>query len=385
MGAGCLSLPFMLRSCGIASGILMLILGAALAQLSLAALMEGAARAGCGRMAELVVPSGRGGARAVVDIVLALYGIAAVLCYLIFAGDFFSGVARSPLLNLDISRESLIVAISVLVVWPLSLGRGPAALRRASVLSVVAICLTAVIVVCKAPAHSATRSTATAPEDRALKWWSSDPCTLLQSFSIAIFAFAAHTNAVPVAHALTRSGGDSSQIVRVSLCSVCIELVVYVLIGLGGYLSFGGATKQDFILNYPDDDPVMFFVRCISGIAVCLGAPINLSPAASSLTSLLSGRGRPASKSLHILVVTLAIAGCACLAVCSDCIADVVGLVGASCGSLLVLAWPASVYRRSRPRMHPRCLARYVLGALSGAAFLGLAAFVCQLHSVLRD
>uniref|UniRef100_A0A7S4UCR9 Amino acid transporter transmembrane domain-containing protein n=1 Tax=Alexandrium monilatum TaxID=311494 RepID=A0A7S4UCR9_9DINO len=378
MGAGCLSLPFMLRSCGVASGFLMLLLGASLAHLSLTVLMDGAVRTGCSRMAELVAPSGSVGARAFVDMVMATFGISAMLCNLIFAGNFFSGIAHSPLLNLDVSRDRLIAAISAFVVWPLSLGRGKSVLRHVSFLSVAAICLTAVIVACKAPAYAAVRSAATLPEDRELKRWSSDPYTLLQSFSIALFAFNAHANAVPTAHTLARSGGDSRQMVRVSLCSVCVELVVYSLIGIGGYLSFGSTTKQDFILNYPDDDPLMFFVRCISGVAVCLGAPINLSPAASSLTGLLSGKGQAASRSLHVLVVTLAIAGSACVAICSESIADVTGLLGASFATLIVLAWPASVYRRVRLRSHPPRLARCVLGSLGCAALLGFAAFACQ-------
>eukprot|EP00971_Amphidinium_carterae_P239805 4760768-Amphidinium_carterae.1 len=39
-------------------------------------------------------------------------------------------------------------------------------------------------------------------------------------------------------------------------------------------------------------------------------------------------------------------AGATLLAICSERIADVIGLIGASFGSLIVLAWPAAVYRQ---------------------------------------
>ncbi|CAE7503696.1 Slc38a11 [Symbiodinium pilosum] len=289
MGAGCLSLPFMLKNSGIISGLLMLGLGAVLAHLSLVVLMSCARYTESESMAQLVaVARGRGSGRSV-DVVIAIYGISAVLCYLMFIGDFFLGIVRSPILNLNVSRETLIVSIAIAVVWPLSLPRRLSALRYVCVLSVVAIGLTAMVVAWRAPSYAGLRS-AEADEKWQLVWWSSDPFAALQSFSIALFSFAAHTNAVPVATALKNADGGS--IWRVSLYSVCIELVFYVLMGVAGYVSFRGYTEQDFILNYRNDDMLMFLVRCIYGVVVCLGAPINLSPAASSIQGLLGSERR---------------------------------------------------------------------------------------------
>jgi len=388
MGAGCLSLPFMIKRAGVCSGILMLVLGAVLAHLSLVVLMSCARYTDSDSMAGLVAVAQGGGSGRVVDVVIAVYGIAAVLCYLIFIGDFFSGIARAPLLDLEVSRETLIVAVSTAVVWPLSLPRSLSALRYVCVISVSAICFTAVVVACKAPSYIMSegggKGAATQQHSEAweLKWWSTDPYDLLQSFSIALFAFAAHTNAVPVATSLKKADGFS--IWRVSLCSVCVELLFYSLMGMGGYLSFRGYTKQDFILNYCDDDIVMFFVRCVYGVVVCLGAPINLSPAASSILGLISKHGRHSSRTLHCLVVTVVIVACVCVAISSDQIADVIGLIGASFGSLIVLAWPAMIYRKALFDMHPCYLARFLFYALTSSAVLGFAAFSAQAYNYWR-
>eukprot|EP00435_Cladocopium_sp_Y103_P046862 s124_g13.t1 len=132
---------------------------------------------------------------------------------------------------------------------------------------------------------------------------------------------------------------------------VCIEFVFYLLMGLAGYVSFRGFTEQDFILNYRNDDMMMFSVRCIYGIVVCLGAPINLSPAASSIQGLLGSRG---DRRRHFMVVTSiietwhgSIASCVAIALWCKQVADVIGLIGASFGSLIVLAWPAMIYRKA--------------------------------------
>ncbi|CAL1141933.1 unnamed protein product, partial [Cladocopium goreaui] len=215
MGAGCLSLPFMLKTAGIIPGLLMLFLGAVLAHLSLVVLMSCSRYTESDSFSKLVALTGTkrtartGGASRSVDVVIAVYGIAAVLCYLMFIGDFFLGIVQSPLLQLNLSRETLIVIISVLVVWPLSLPRDLSALRHVCVLSVLAICLTAVAVALKAPSYAHIGSLQAPEADWQLVWWKSDPYAMLQSFSIALFSFAAHTNAVPVATSLKAADGAS--------------------------------------------------------------------------------------------------------------------------------------------------------------------------------
>ncbi|CAJ1406335.1 unnamed protein product [Effrenium voratum] len=374
MGAGCLSLPFMLKTAGIIPGILMLTLGAVLAHTSLVVLMSCARYTDSDSMAQLVSLASGGSRRAgkVVDVVIAVYGIAAVLCYLMFIGDFFLGIVKSPLLQLDVSRETLIVGISALVVWPLSLPPKLSALRHVCVLSVLAICLTAVAVALKAPSYAESRSA----DEWQLVWWKNDPYAMLQSFSIALFSFAAHTNAVPVATALQQA--DGAAMWKVSLYSVCIEFVFYLVMGIAGYVSFQGATEQDFILNYRNDDMTMFCVRCIYGIVVCLGAPINLSPAASSILGLLGRSKRARSGTRHFFVVTAIVASCVAIALWCHKVADVIGLIGASFGSLIVLAWPAMIYRQALFDMHPRRLSNFIFYSLSAGAALGVTSFLAQ-------
>mmetsp|Transcript_100064 Transcript_100064/g.311790 ORF Transcript_100064/g.311790 Transcript_100064/m.311790 type:complete len:556 (-) Transcript_100064:169-1836(-) len=388
MGAGCLSLPFMLKRAGVLQGLLMLVVGACLAHISLVVLMSCARYTQSDSMARLVALAQGGGTGRVVDVVIAVYGIAAVLCYTIFIGDFFSGIARAPPIGLELSRETLMIVISAAVVWPLSLPRDLSALCYVCVLSVSAICLTAVAVACKAPSYFhagrglqaiALGVAPQASEAWQIRWWSDDPYDALHAFSISLFAFAAHTNAVPVATAMKKADGGT--IWRVSFYSVCIELLFYSLMGLGGYLSFREHTQQDFILNYPNDDMVMFSVRCVYGVVVCLGAPINLSPAASSIVGLISQRGRGGSPALHFAVVTTVIAACVGVAIANEGIADVIGLIGSSFGSLIVLAWPAMIYRRALSDLHPCGLARFVYCSLGAAALLGFAAFSVQAYS----
>jgi len=353
----------------------MLMLGSLLAHMSLTVLLTCAQRTGAESFPALVAQS-TGGSSRLVALAIATYGIAAGICCLIFFGDFLEAIVRSPWIDLDISRATITLAMVILVIWPLCLLRSLDSLRLASMLSVVSVCIAAAVVACRAPFYAAASQGASGDQQSPLNWWSSDPSVILQSFSIAIFSFAAHTNAVPVANIVRNAKGCS--VWKVSLCSVGIEFFIYSIMGIAGYLSFGAMTEQDFILNYDDDDAALFVVRLMLAVVVCFGVPLNLHPAASSILALLSVREGQQSRLARGALVTSIIIVCVFVALCSTGVADVISLIGASFGSLIVLLWPALVYRKVLFHEHPRGLALCVYYSLMSAAALGAAAFVLQ-------
>lgn len=234
MGAGCLSLPHMFSKVGLGLGLLLLTCGAVLAHISLVILMSCARYTQSRSFAELVSQlqeenlDGHGPVRDLsVDVVITLYGMAAVLIYMMLIGDFMSDIARSPLFNLDeVSRHRVIMA-SLLVVFPLSIPRHVTALRYISFLSISAIVFLTLVVAAKTPGH--WRDAVELDQLDTVKYslW-----TVLQSFAMALFSFNAHTNAVPVALSLDQP--RATRIWYVALSSVLIELVIYATIATSG-------------------------------------------------------------------------------------------------------------------------------------------------------
>jgi amino acid permease len=317
-------------------------------------------------------------------------------------GDFFEGIAHSSAVGLtDMSRQTLILG-SLLVVFPMSVPKSVTALRYISILSTASIAFMMIVVMLKTPGFLQ------APEARGhVVWFRGDMRSTLQSFSIAIFAFSAHTNAVPVAIALDKP--RPAVIWQVSLTSVVIELVIYSAIAACGYLSFLDDTKQDFIRNYSEDDRVMLVVRCVYAIPVVLGVPINLSPAVGSMKALAKGaldaatkssaasRKSPAasrngSKSLvgkssleslvgkarHVALIAAVLGVCAVLAIWCEAIADVIGLFGSFFGTLICLVWPCRIYHSIMGRLHSRSIGVPVGYALLLATLVGVLSFVLQ-------
>eukprot|EP00434_Breviolum_minutum_P019100 symbB.v1.2.016836.t2/scaffold1278.1/size127201/5 len=410
MGAGCLSLPHMFSKAGLPMGLLLLTCGAVLAHISLVILMSCARYTQSRSFAELVSQLQEenldhldGPARDLsVDVVITLYGMAAVLIYMMLIGDFMSDIARSPLFHLEVSRHWVIMA-SLLVVFPLSIPRNVTALRYISFLSISAIVFLTIVVLAKTPAHWTDTDTVAGAVVALGTVESEDEVTcslwiVLQSFAMAIFSFNAHTNAVPVALSLDQP--RATRIWYVSLMSVLIELVIYATIATSGYLSFGSETQQDFIRNYPAEDRWMLVVRCVYSVPIIFGVPMNLAPAAASMQALAGTikskltrnfrrqRSDPESKQstgLRVCIVSFVLIFCAAVSIYCDAFADVIGLFGACFGTLICIIWPLRIYLKVMKTLQSKALSTMISVVLYSAAFLGMAAFVEQFCRVVTS
>jgi len=406
VGAGCLSLPHMLRESGLGLGLIMLFLGAVLAHTTLVVLISCARYTECRSFAELVALTSRSGelpkslrpARsAAVDLVISMYGVAAVLIYLILIGDFLTDIAHSPFVTcLGVTRRSTILS-ALFMALPLSLVRSVTKLKGISVFSTTTVALMTLVVFVKACITTPV-SSSTSGQDPII-WFQGDIWTTLKSFTIAIFAFNAHTNAVPVALALEQP--RASRIWQVCAISVGVEFLVYVLIAVSGYWTFRSTTEQDFIRNYSADDTSMFLVRCMYSVPIMFGIPINLSPAAASIKALVGGLMPPVDSSKaanhsdmrnavseflgHTAVVTSVLACCALLAIRSSKVADAIGFFGGLFGTLLCLWWPERVYATILGGLHPRSLRIPLRLLLPLASAVGLLAFMSQFWQALAS
>eukprot|EP00930_Biecheleria_cincta_P044976 TRINITY_DN30993_c0_g1_i1.p1 TRINITY_DN30993_c0_g1~~TRINITY_DN30993_c0_g1_i1.p1 ORF type:complete len:538 (+),score=73.05 TRINITY_DN30993_c0_g1_i1:31-1614(+) len=418
MGAGCLSLPHMFQQAGLGLGLVLLACGAVLAHISLVVLMSCARYTHCRSFAELVSLStsterrddNEIGRSLMVDTVIALFGMAAVLIYMMLLGDFLEGVMQSPFLGFGcVPRQSLILG-SLVVLFPLSVPKNITALRYLSMFSVSSTVFLTVVVLIKTPGLALQNvSDGVTPSEENVFFCTGSFLTIVKSFSIALFSFNAHTNAVPVVVALDQP--SAARIWRVSLVSVLIEFGIYSLIATCGYLSFRGATQQDFIRNYSTDDTLMFVVRCVYSVPVLLGVPINLSPAAASMQALarslrskssddvehdpletgfllkrqVSDSLAESSLTRHVLIVASVLALCAAVAISSEAVADTVGLVGGCFGTLVCSVWPLIIYRRVLGNLHSKTLSIIICLALMLASIIGALAFVSQLQDVLAS
>merc|ERR1719362_2766593 len=85
---------------------------------------------------------------------------------------------------------------------------------------------------------------------------------------------------------------------------------------------------------------------------------------------------------LHVFVVTAVLFSCAAVAICSESIADVIGLMGSFFCTLICLWWPHRIYCAVLGKLHGHRLATTLRAVLLSGTIVGMLAFLGQLSEV---
>lgn len=334
------------------------------------------------------------------DVMLFLYGNGAEITYFVFMGDFLPNIVQTFYNGLpgwcedaQHLRTGCLVAVS-LAVLPMCMAKDLSALRFASPFALAGILYTAGVVFAKSPFRFQEI------EDDDIQYAHFD-ISIFQSFSICVFAYNCHLNVVPVAQELQQPSDDriSKTTCRVALVQFCI----YSLIGVGGYLSFLQAAPPNLLSAYPATDPLIFASRVMLSITMLVAIPSNALPTVRSVLCLLelcfpglreetSGQqpllaseqqppeaalAPPCSRdTLRYLMTLLCLLFQLAVAIMVHDVASVVGFLGATVGTVMMLIIPVLIIHLACPDLYsPRkkwCVTVFFLFA----AFMSLGSLV---------
>ena len=181
-----------------------------------------------------------------------------------------------------------------------------------------------------------------------------------------------HLNAVSVAHSLKNP--SSKRIVQVAARATLFELLVYTVIGLFGFLTFGHEVPGDFMLLYPASDPLMMGCRGLYAVVALVSVVLNVNPTVNALEAVLFvSPNTDFRRRAGLLFCTLALCGGAGLAV--NDLATIVACMGGFFGTLFMLLGPTAVYVGSGLyATHRSPFREGTVGLLSAASLAALAA-----------
>jgi len=305
------------------------------------------------------------------------YGITAQLALLIFEGDFIPAILEAYGIASP-SRMLVILAVAA-TAWPFVLPSQISALRYVAALSPFAILFVACNVVAEAPGLYAQR-----PTGSELQMWIWNPAQLLQTMSIFVFSVMCHANSVPVAHMLERPSVD--RIVKVAAYPMLCCWALYMLIGVGGYLSFQAACQGDFLLNYPVGRPAILLCRKLMTVVCFVGIPLNSSNAVQALQNRLvaavSADSEPQGDHplLFAFLATLVLAAATASATVLTNVAQIISVVGGSLTTLQMFWIPAYIYWKVLYPTQPPVFRKCVIGAM---VMGGVAGFASVLATIL--
>jgi len=228
------------------------------------------------------------------DLMLFLYGNGSLLTYFIFLGDFipsiylyFTGLTGTPVADRYSPeyaelRAHCLVAMFLLV-FPVSLFRDLSAFKALSPIMLVAIGYTEILVLvtCVFSFHI-----------DGWDWWQhlrrlqihgpsleasfSDFADVSRAFSISVFAYCCHLNVVPAAKELNNP--QDRRIEKICLRVAYFQLIIYLLISVAGFLTFGDATPQNLLEAYSPENRFALVGRCLMALTVLVAVATNTNP-----------------------------------------------------------------------------------------------------------
>jgi amino acid permease len=367
LGSGVLALPYAFAHVGLVAGLVALTVAACFSCLSLVILMlAGRYTEANSYAALLTLASGSSKAGLFLDGILVIYGCATILALLIFEGDFVPAILGA--FGVHVNRTVAIMG-TALCVWPLVLPSKVSALRYVAALSPFAILYIAANVFIQAESRG---------DQHDLQMCIMKPAQILETLSIFVFSVMCHTNAVPVVHMLERP--SVARIVKVATYSNFCCWGLYLLIGVGGYISFHSAVQGDFLLNYPNDRVSILVCRMMMSVVCYVGIPMNSSNAAQALLKLVSAATQRDPEAqveqrplVFALLSTVLLVVAAVAAIFLTNVADVISVLGGSMISVQMFWIPVYIYWKllypSQPPGFRKCVSvAMVIAGIAGFA-----------------
>lgn len=270
IGAGLLAIPFAFRADGLLFGVLLVVLAgvASWFGLYIIHLVSFKVQGETSFFALCAITYPQLSLLFDLSIIIQCFGVA--LSYLVLFGDLVPGLIGDTL------TRNQVILLSLIVTVPLISFRRLDSLKFGSLVALTAIAFLTVLVV----AHTLLDDY----PDRGdlLVWTPGKGSDVLSTFSIIIFAFTAAQNICTIINEIDEKG--KTNFVIVSACIV--SGLLFTLVGVSGYVEFGGSVSGNVITNY---DPQLLSSKVGRGaltLMVALSYPLMFHPCRISLNNM---------------------------------------------------------------------------------------------------
>lgn len=359
LGAGMLSVPFAVRSAGIVPAVVLLVVCAVMADVSLRLLCL-SQYYGRGETFESLadkVLGPRWRITALIGKVVLSFG--ACVGYLVALGDLLPGLIQDWGIGSDRA-----VALTVATLGPilgLALLRDLSALWFTSAIAVVSILYLTVVVIAQA-----VDVPPEVPADVTVELFDLKVDTL-RSIGIFFYSFGCHMSSAAL-YVEMRDPRPANYF-PVARYTVASTFVLYVTVGLAGYLTWGTETDANLFLNYADSNTLMTIGRWAMAVTLATTYPLVSYVCRQVVHDLLYPEAPEMPTRLLVIETVCVVGSTLLLAVIIPDISTVFGVVGASAGVLLYFVLPCKYYLALLPSL-PDLDARQQRRARWGVTFL---------------
>ena len=370
LGSGILGLPGAFSKAGMIGGIVLLVVTSVLAVIGVHLLCEVADRVGRPASFYSCATAAAGSvAGVVIDILIAINAFGSACSYLIVVGDVLPEVSDSfhnaPPYIVHSTGRTFWMLIALAIGAPLAYLRDLSALAITAYVAFVCVVYISIVVAlfwlapttfppCGPDANTTTTTTFYTVDDESCQGGVENIGPILNaldSLPIFIFAFTTNQNAISITNELTR---PTPRRVLLSTCiAMLLALLLYLLVGIGGYSTYGDLVKSDILKSYPEHATIALIARVAIAFVVTTCYPMQMHPGRNSLMSLfvkfvprpiIRRLGGPEGFPLLVLSTSILVAGSIGVALVVSSLGVMLTVIGAVCSTSVSFIVPGGCY-----------------------------------------
>ena len=203
--------------------------------------------------------------------------------YILPTSDPTNDDQYSYLISLLLSRQIWVI-VAMVSALPFSFYRTLDDLKKASALALISVFVLVGVIIAYANGGADPCNTDDEQTCKGEVVPFTNVALTVSRLPIFVFAFTCHHNIFPIVNELELLSQRRLNIVI--CCSIGCALVVYSIVALEGYKTFGSLVRGDVLLNYPENIPVTVLRICIA-FMLTLHYPLQLDPARRCISSLV--------------------------------------------------------------------------------------------------
>lgn len=284
-GGGVLSLPLVFAKAGIVPTTLLMLYGCYSTERTLYFLVDSARWMGGRSYGDVANAAFGSSAQVLTTLSLAIMLCGSLIAYQVLVKDVWSPVLfhlfpqiHSMLLQLghtEKNAKALLLGLILLAAFPLLIQKDLHALRHTCYVGFSSCVLLMIAIVYRAM-QQLSISTDSDTVEHSIKWWSSNPADWLFAFPIVALCFFCSYNVLGVHSQLVRPTRERVGFVLRTSMVIC--LVLFYLVGLGGYIFAGNQTRDNILLNFEISDRAVLSGRIGFCLTLMFGLPLILLP-----------------------------------------------------------------------------------------------------------
>jgi amino acid permease len=377
LGTGCLALPQNFEHMSFVMALIVLIIGSGSAYWSLTIMIEASRKKGLTEYSKLVKESLGKGMALFLDIMILIYIFGILTSYQVIIYKQIGSFVYEVFMPNDYKNNEEfelnfwdkliyikypIMFATCIILIPLCLLKDISKMRLASLFSIASLFYAIFVIIIECPFYFSNflEKQKKDPEHNVINWFNvikgfDQHLYFFRGTATVFFAFTCHVGAFPVYKTL--KDNNSRRINKVFQRSIILDLIIYIFVGIAGFLTQPVGTPP-LIINrekYFTNDIFMIVARLLIAVNLILSTPANYNAFRLSILETVWGTSEVDNyKNLVITIPTLLIT--CFIGALYNKIISYISILGGFCSVVIAFLFPGLLYLKNNdmPLSHPK-------------------------------